>query len=158
MIKFRQSSALDADRLLEIWRAAVDATHDFLASEDRIALDGEVRAYVSTADLWLGIDDGGDIAGFMGLSGSHMDALFVDPRRHGIGVGRAFVTHAFDLNGVLTCDVNEQNEKAVGFYKRVGFARTGRSATDGAGRPYPLIHMRLDQRPGAAGAAEKLAR
>jgi putative acetyltransferase len=41
----------------------------------------------------------------------------------------------------MTVDVNEQNTKAVGFYERIGFKRTGRSRLDGQGRPYPLLHL-----------------
>ena len=38
-------------------------------------------------------------------------------------------------------DVNEQNVQAVGFYRHMGFVVVGRSPTDDAGRPYPLLHM-----------------
>lgn len=147
MIKFRYASATDAARLLRIWRAAVDATHDFLTPEDRAAIEREVQVYVQAAKLWMGVGEAGQIVGFMGLSGSHMDALFLDPDYRGAGLGRVFVTHAFGLHGVLTCEVNEQNTQAVGFYRRLGFSPTGRSARDGAGRPYPLVHLRLNHLP-----------
>lgn len=32
----------------------------------------------------------------------------------------------------------------VGVYRHMGFAATGRSPTDDAGRPYPLLHMRQE--------------
>jgi len=78
----------------------------------------------------------------MGLTGDHMDALFIDPEHRGAGVGRALVQDAIAMHGALTTDVNEQNGQAVGFYRRLGFVPTGRSPTDGEGRPYPLVHMR----------------
>lgn len=40
-------------------------------------------------------------------------------------------------------DVNEQNFEAHRFYLRYGFMNVGRSETDSAGRPFPIIHMRL---------------
>ncbi|MFU6774762.1 GNAT family N-acetyltransferase, partial [Pseudomonas aeruginosa] len=43
----------------------------------------------------------------------------------------------------LSVDVNEQNPQACGFYRHYGFRQTGRSATDSAGRPFPLLHMSL---------------
>ncbi|SPU55612.1 Uncharacterized N-acetyltransferase YjaB [Brevundimonas vesicularis] len=43
----------------------------------------------------------------------------------------------------LTVDVNEQNIQALGFYERLGFKVTSRSAVEGQGRPYPLLHLRL---------------
>lgn len=48
----------------------------------------------------------------------------------------------------LTVDVNEQNAGAHAFYKKYGFVQTGRSELDGAGKPYPLIHMELGRHNG----------
>jgi putative acetyltransferase len=39
--------------------------------------------------------------------------------------------------------VNEQNPAACRFYQACGFVVIGRSEVDDAGRPYPLLHMRL---------------
>jgi putative acetyltransferase len=41
----------------------------------------------------------------------------------------------------LRVDVNEGNPGALAFYRRLGFTQTGRSPLDGAGRPYPLLHL-----------------
>jgi putative acetyltransferase len=46
--------------------------------------------------------------------------------------------------GALTVDVNEQNTQGVGFYRHLGFVETGRSETDDQGRPYPLLHLKLE--------------
>ncbi|MEW5687120.1 MAG: acetyltransferase [Pseudomonadota bacterium] len=142
MISLRMSRPQDGERVVEIWREAVDATHDFLSPEDRAAIEAEVRAFLPQAALWLAVDAGDRALGFMGLTDSHMDALFIDPSHRGAGVGRALVAHAIGLHGALTTDVNEQNAQAVGFYERLGFRATGRSPRDDQGRPYPLIHLR----------------
>ena len=136
----------DGKRVVQIWRDAVDSTHDFLTPGDRAAIDEQVRSLLPGSPLWLAVDDQDQAIGFMGLSGSHMDSLFVDPLHRGNGVGRRLVEHASSLHPNLTTTVNEQNAQAVGFYQRLGFVRTGRSPTDEQGRPYPLIHMRLDTR------------
>jgi putative acetyltransferase len=52
---------------------------------------------------------------------------------------------AIERQGVRRVDVNEQNHQAFGFYQRFGFAVTGRSDTDGQGKPYPLLHLGLSQ-------------
>ena len=145
MIKVRKSTPKDADRAVEIWRDAVDATHDFLSADDRAAIEQEVRAFLPKVALWLAVNEDDRAIGFMGLSGSHMDSLFIDPAHRGAGVGRVLVQHAASLLSTLTTDVNEQNAQAVGFYLRLGFVPTGRSAKDDQGRAYPLIHMRRDQ-------------
>lgn len=137
----RPGTARDAPRTLQIWRRAVAATHDFLSPADLDRLDAIVADWLPKADLWLYVDEADGPLAFMALTGSHVDALFVDPTFHGGGVGRALITHAQGLHGRLTVDVNEQNLGAVGFYEHLGFTRTGRSPTDDQGFPYPLLHL-----------------
>jgi putative acetyltransferase len=40
-------------------------------------------------------------------------------------VGKLLIEHALSLAPKLTTNVNEQNEQAVGFYKKMGFKVTG---------------------------------
>jgi putative acetyltransferase len=143
-LSIRPSRPADGDRVVTIWRDAVDATHHFLTSADRRAIDLQVQQFLPKSRLWLAVDQADRAIGFMGLADSHMEALFIDPVFHGIGVGSAMVAHALGLHSAITTDVNEQNERAIGFYQRLGFVRTGRSAIDDHGRAYPLLHMRLD--------------
>ena len=143
-IKIRPSRRDDGDRVVNIWRAAVDATHHFLTPEDRQAIDAQVQQFLPHSPLWLAVDRQDWAVGFMGLSGSHLDALFIDPVFHDAGIGRQLVTLALRFHPVITVDVNEQNVQAVGFYERLGFVRFGRSSIDDQGRPYPILHLRLD--------------
>jgi len=147
MLNIRASGPQDGERVVTIWRDAVDATHDFLLPGDREAIDLLVQDFLPKTPLWLAVDENDRAVGFMGLAGAHMEALFIDPAYRGIGVGRMLVEYALRLHRVLSTDVNEQNGQAVGFYRHLGFVPIGRSATDGEGRPYPLIHMRLEKSP-----------
>ena len=88
--------------------------------------------------------------GFLGLSRSKIEALFLAPEYHRRGCGRRLVRHARELKGDLTVDVNEQNPAAVRFYEACGFVVVGRSELDGAGRPFPLLHMRQASACGAS--------
>ncbi|WP_277795302.1 acetyltransferase [Caulobacter endophyticus] len=142
MISYRPSFPDDGDRIVDIWRRAVDATHDFLSPEDRVAIEAEVAAFLPAAPLWVAVDDQDVVVAFMLLEGGHMQALFVDPDHRGTGVGRNLVSLALAQHPALTVDVNAQNPQALGFYERLGFVPTGRSETDGQGRSYPLIHLR----------------
>jgi putative acetyltransferase len=144
MLKLRRSCPEDSERIIEIWRDAVDATHDFLSAEDRIAIDHEVQEMLPKVSLWLAVEEPDRPVAFMGLFGSHMESLFVDPRHHGRGIGSRLVKHARMLHPILTTDVNEQNFKAISFYQRLGFVPTGRSPTDNQGRFYPLVHLEFD--------------
>jgi len=141
MVTIRSSRPADGGRILDIWRDAVDATHHFLSVEDRIAIGEEVDGFLPQAPLLLAVDQQDRPLGFMLIDQGHMEALFVDPVAFGQGIGAALVRHGLALNPGMTTDVNEQNERAVGFYERMGFARTGHSPLDGQGRPYPLIHL-----------------
>lgn len=142
MLTIRHSSPTDGDRVVAIWRDAVDATHHFLAPSDRAAIEEEVQSFLPSAPLWLAVDNNDRAVGFMLLDGSHMEALFIDPAYHGQGVGRQLVEHGLGLSPAMTTDVNEQNPQALGFYQRLGFQPSGRSERDGQGRAYPLIHLR----------------
>ncbi len=137
------STAQDATRVMAIWRRAVDATHDFLDPVDRAAIDTEVAGFLPGAPLTLAVDEEDRAIGFMLVDQGHMEALFIDPDHRGTGIGKALVEEALGRHPQLTTDVNEQNAQAIGFYKRLGFKRIGRSALDGQGRAYPLIHLRF---------------
>ncbi|CAN7391692.1 acetyltransferase [Massilia sp. LjRoot122] len=143
MPRIRLSTESDTAALAAIWRASVRATHDFLSDADFREIDSLVAEhYLPATRVWVAIDADGRARGFLGLSGAHVDALFIDPASRGQGVGPILLAHAGSLAGRLTVDVNEQNLQAVGFYRHMGFEATGRSPRDDAGRPYPLLHMR----------------
>lgn len=132
---------------MDIWRRAVDATHGFLTPQDRRDIEAEVAAFLPGAPLDLAVDESNRAIGFMLLDGSHMEALFVDPDFHGLGIGRMLVDRAIARHPNLLTDVNEQNLQAIRFYERLGFTPCGRSEVDGQGRPYPLIHLRYEEQP-----------
>ena len=144
-MNIRAGTADDVPRALEIWRAAVDATHGFLTAEDRAEIDVMVeREHLPQVDLWVATDEAGAVQGFLGLSADEIDSLFVDPAVHGRGYGSALLAHALAIIPKARVDASEQAPQAVAFYERRGFVRTGRSPTDPMGRPYPLIHFVYD--------------
>jgi putative acetyltransferase len=130
-------------RLLEVWEASVRATHRFLSESDIQFLKPLVRQGLFALEHILCVrDDAGQIVAFVGVDQRKMEALFVHPSWHGRGVGRRLARHAVVELGATAVDVNEQNEGAVAFYRRLGFEVEGRSETDSTGRPFPLLHMR----------------
>lgn len=137
------AGAADYPALLTIWRSAVDATHDFLALVDRDEIEAHLASdYLPAVTLSVAeIDD--EPVGFTGTLDGALEMLFVDAMQRGSGVGTALLAHAVAEHGVTRLDVNEQNALAVGFYEHRGFEVVGRSETDEADRPYPLLHLRL---------------
>jgi putative acetyltransferase len=151
----RRSIPTDRDALVDIWLRSVRATHSFLTEDDIQSFLPLVREHLASGDLelWVLCSESGAPLGFMGMSGSKMEALFLDPAIHRRGGGRQMVRHAQHLRGELTVDVNEQNPGCCRFYEACGFVVEGRSEVDSAGRPFPLLHMRLPapERPPADG-------
>lgn len=149
-ISIRRASPDELPRALEIWRAAVDATHGFVRAEDRATIDVMVeREHLPSVDLWVSVDADGVVQGFMGVGEDEIDSLFVHPDVHGQGHGSALVAHGLSMVPTAKVDASEQATQAVAFYERRGFVRIGRSPTDPMGRPYPLIHFRY---PAAEGS------
>lgn len=91
IVHIRPSRLEDGDRVVSVWRASVDATHHFLSQGDRQAIDLEVQAFLPSSPLWLAVDDRDHVLGLMGLSRSHMEALFIDPTFRGAGVGEPWL-------------------------------------------------------------------
>jgi putative acetyltransferase len=141
----RNAHAAEADSLFETWLRSVRATHAFLTEEDIQSLIPLVREYIhsSVESFWVITDAADAPIGFMGMTGNEIDALFLDPDHLRHGGGRALVNHARTLSPELTVSVNEQNPAAIQFYVACGFEVVGRSDTDGQGRPFPLLHLRL---------------
>ena len=129
--------------LTDVWERSVRATHDFLSEEDVAELRPEVGpAIEGVAALAVAYADGAP-CGFAGVQDGKLEMLFVAPEARGRGAGRALLAHAVECEGATTLDVNEQNPQALGFYEHAGFRVEGRSPLDAAGRPFPLLHMRL---------------
>ena len=138
----RAATTGDRPELVRIWRRAVEATHTFLAPSDIDEIEAQVRT-AALASLTITVaerPEGGPV-GWIGVHGTKVEALFVDPAAHGQGVGSALLDAATAAMPHVTLDVNEQNPSAIGFYERHGFVAVGRSERDGEGRPFPLIHM-----------------
>ncbi|WP_409340679.1 acetyltransferase [Paenibacillus sp. MBLB4367] len=145
-MKITSYRAEDHDTLAEIWLRAVRATHHFISEDDIAFYHRMVRdEYLTAVEVWEVLDDRHKPIGFIGLDGTKVEMLFVDPDHHGKGAGRQLLDHAKGLKGnALSVDVNEQNEGALAFYQKYGFVQASRSEHDSAGRPYPILHLRMN--------------
>jgi putative acetyltransferase len=148
--------AEDLPRVVEVWEASVRATHHFLTDADIQYIKSLVEDDLAQVETLLGVRDGdGQVVGFIGVEGDEVAALFIHPAWRGQGIGRRLFTYAVETLGATRVDVNEQNDQAMGFYRRMGFEVVGRSAMDGLGQPFPLLHMRLSSLAQAASDVSK---
>lgn len=138
-------------RMLEIWRDSVKATHHFLSESYFSWLEKAVPGYFPAVHLTGAFVQGKNddmpnvLAAFMGYciddEALRIEMLFVDPHFYRQGLGRMLIDTAKAMQPRVTLDVNEQNPGALAFYQQQGFAVTGRSELDSCGKPFPLLHM-----------------
>lgn len=144
-MKIRPRVAADDALLTALWERSVRATHDFIAEDDIQRLYPLVRdSYLPALHVQVLENPDASPAGFIATSDDTVEMLFVEPAQRGQGIGRKLLDQV--RRPGLKVDVNEQNPKAHGFYRHYGFVDCGRSATDGEGKPFPIIHMQLQDR------------
>ena len=132
----------DYEALTAVWYASVRATHDFLTEVDMEYYRRRIpRDYMPHVELYAIRDERGRWASFIGISSDMIEMLFVRPDEMGRGHGSRLLKFAVEEKGLRKVDVNEQNKRALEFYQKHGFSVVGRDATDGAGKPYPILHM-----------------
>lgn len=134
----------DYVELVSVWEASVRATHDFLKEEDILFYKPLIlNEYLKAVDLYC-IKNNDTITGFMGLSEGSIEMLFIHPAFRGSGIGKSLLQFAINELNANKVDVNEQNDQALGFYLKMGFKVVNRSELDGMGKPYPILHMELN--------------
>lgn len=137
----RDYRSADQRRVLDIWLEASRAGHAFLGEATLLEQQHKVRdVYLPAARNRVAEVDG-RVEGFIGLLDSFIGGLFVDPKAHGSGIGRALVEDAAALKGDLTVTVYADNERAVAFYRRCGFVELSRQEDDDGGRLLMVVEM-----------------
>ncbi|TCI02276.1 GNAT family N-acetyltransferase [Corallincola luteus] len=111
----------DISEILDIFEAASRVGHPFVSEEfiqqERHNVE---QLYLPNADTWVVLADG-NVAGFISLIGNEVGGLFVDPKFHGHGLGRALMEKAQALHGDLLVQVFKENSVGCYFYHRYGF-------------------------------------
>ena len=108
-------------QLLKVWESSVRATHLFLSeNENHLPV------------------------GFMGITGRHLEMLFITHEERGKGYGTKLLQYGIEKYSVNDLAVNEQNPLAKGFYESMGFVIYKRTELDEQGNPYPLLYMKRD--------------
>jgi ribosomal protein S18 acetylase RimI-like enzyme len=149
------SAGTDAEACLDVWRRASELGHRFLCHDQLDADAVLVRdIYLPKAEIVVAESEG-RLTGFVALLDAFIGGLFVDPRLHGQGIGRALVGAAAARHGDLSVEVYAENTGALAFYRRLGFVETGRRPRDDQGRPHALVTMLRPATPAPLGTGRR---
>jgi putative acetyltransferase len=109
--------------------------------------------YLPNAETWVWELDG-RVVGFISLLGNEVGAIFVDPKVHGVGIGRALMDHARGLREELEVEVFKANVIGRAFYARYGFELMQEKVHDQTGLDMMRLMLAANtplQRTGVAG-------
>ena len=143
-----ESSMLPA--MLEIWEDSVRASHFFLKDNDIVEIKEEVKGAFAFLQNILVAKVEGEFAGFIGVSEKMIEMLFASPKFFNLGLGKRLILEAtnrfFDKQNEILVDCNEQNERGLEFYKKLGFKQVSRSEKDPSGRDFAIIHFSITKK------------
>lgn len=91
--------------------------------------------------LFIAKGNTGAAQGFLGISGQKIEMLFIVSQCRGQGLDKKLIEIAMS-HYPITEVVNEQHQKAIGFYEHMGFEVYDQAATDEQGGPFPILFMR----------------
>ncbi len=131
---------------LNIWELSVRATHNFISEEDINYFKPLIlNEFLPAVQLYCIKNENSKIMGFMGIADRKVEMLFVLPDYFRQGVGKKLMQYALNELDINAVDVNEQNTSALTFYKKLGFEVIKRSEVDDMGKPYPILHLRIQE-------------
>jgi len=132
-IPVRQYQTSDLNDLLTVWDISNRLAHPFLTDDfivqERLNIE---NMYLPNADTWV-VEINNKVVGFIALIGNEVGGLFVDPRFHSSGLGKALMDKASYLHDTLELDVFKANKLGRSFYCRYGFDETIESIHEATG-------------------------
>jgi len=129
----------DLAEVLDVWVAAWQAAYPAIDFEARRGWTVErIAELTRTGSRTLVVRDGGRIVGAMVVNPDtgYLDQIVVATERQGRGIADLLLAEARRLSpGGLHLHVNQDNARAIGFYEKHGFARTGEDVNPRSGAP-----------------------
>lgn len=131
----------DFGAIIELWELSVRATHHFLPEEYLQEIKTLLPLILTQVSLYVYRGEAEMIKGFAGVAEGKIEMLFIHPESMRQGIGRLFIDFCLNELHTFKVDVNEQNEQAVAFYRKMNFRVTARQEMDSMGRAFPILQM-----------------
>ena len=118
----RQLQNKDIDKIMGIWLESTIDAHKFISKEywnENYNIVKDVYIPMSKTFIY---EDNDDIRGFISIiNNDFIGALFVEKNYQSQGIGKSLIDYAKNLYDNLSLAVYKENEKALEFYKKMGF-------------------------------------
>jgi putative acetyltransferase len=140
-LSFRAAGSADLPELVDLWVESWSEVYDGIDFDARRGwFVDHIGAWTGAGGLCLAAFDGADgaMAGFIlhKADEGHLDQLCVRRDRKGRGVAPALMAEAKRLSpDGVHLDVNAMNLRAIRFYEREGFVKTGEGVSPTSGLP-----------------------
>lgn len=146
IIEVKERTITLINQLLEVWEDSVKATHLFLSSEEIKNIKEYVPQALKEVSHLVVIESEDNVPiAFMGIEDTKLEMLFIKNSERGKGLGKQLLNYGIENYSINEVTVNEQNPNAKGFYEYIGFKMYKKTELDEQGKPYPILHMRLDR-------------
>ncbi len=118
----RKFESRDLDAVMQIWLHGNLDAHAFIPADFWTDHFEMVRDILPQAELYVHEDkDTRQIDGFIGLTESHIEGVFVAKSARSKGIGKALLDYAKSRRPYLTLSVYQKNQRALAFYRREQF-------------------------------------
>ncbi len=112
----------DLPVVMEIWLDTNIKAHSFISKEYWISNYEMVKKVLPNAELYVHEDDDTElIDGFIGLTDSYIEGLFVKDIAQSKGIGKKLLDYVKRIKSTLCLRVYRENIRAVCFYQREQF-------------------------------------
>ena len=118
----RKFETQDLDTVMQIGLHGNLDAHAFIPASFWKAHFEMVRDMLPQAELYVHENEAPrQIDGFIGLTGNHIEGIFVAKAARSKGVGKALLEYAKSRKPSLTLSVYQKNQRALAFYRRKQF-------------------------------------
>lgn len=120
-IVIRKLQEADIDRVAEIWLDTNIRAHFFIAASYWRDHFEAVKGLLLQTDVYV-YEEQNKIQGFVGISGTYIEGLFVWPEAQSRGIGKELLDFVKRIHKSLHLSVYQKNSRAVAFYQKENFA------------------------------------